>query len=724
MGQTSGSYILRNRIKNLFETYEEYLHVSSKENNNSPLFRGDGNILKVKGNNDDYKLPGPRGWPGSSSVDPALCPGLHEMKESTPYEKENDFWRNLGKGSDANCVYNNHCYNKCISRSILVKECLLVENYTSLIYENCEEKINVLVANKGLPEGIIEAQIKGKDSFLIRCSYFKNIISFFSPQLEVGAYTLTFFLNKEIVYVKLLRDSVDTEKRYKCVPFHVIAITDFGNSVINRTRSSLSKKKRFELSTTNNVHTNKELLKIYNSVCKEYGNRENGRNSQIMVGYNFKLKNTSDMDFYSLFKNYKDQFIDHTFEKNCIKTDDVTYDRNKNVINNINFVGPFNFEPFVAQNRIPILYKKLLYDNCTYENKKILMQFHNNLFELDPFEVLSVHIFTKEDLKDGYSIFAFNLIPLAKNAKQLSANETFLNASKLLRRNGEIKDTTDMSAFEKKHGAIGSDAVGSINKINMNVYNKSNYSITEKTEGYKSSLYMLQSDETNCADIRLWKHLDTFTCRKNRKAADFYIKKQECCTNIQSPVPPDLINNKNVFKKYAEGIKISDNISIFFESWNEDVMPIKKFIDSFIVDVPLKKIQHVCSLIKGVKEDYFLFDESFNKSDCDGVPKKGSDGNNNDHPAPNKVEKQEQGNINKSEQKTGQATEEGKSRENGDGKNTSRKEIMDHLLNNFVSFTLIVDGKIYNSVIPISKFLLFFIINCWLHFVDVRKQLV
>lgn len=725
MGETAGCSILRNRIKNLFQTYEKYLDVSLKEDSDPTLLKENVNRLNVKGNDDHHML---HGWQ-ESSMDLGFSPDFCGMKKSISYEADCDFFRNSDKTNETESIFNNDSYNKCISRFSLVKECLLVESYTSIIYENCEDKINVCIANKGLPEGIIEAQIKGKNSFLIRCNYFKNLISFFAPQLEIGVYTLTFFLNKELLCVNLLTDSIDTEKQYKSLPLHVIAINDFGSSVNSRTTGSISKKKRFELKKANNIHTNKELLKIYNSICKEYGNKENGRNSQLMIGYNYKLRNTDDINFYSLFKSYNDQFVNHTFPNNYKKEKDSDYANNRNTINNINFSGPLNFEPLVEQNRIPIMYKKLLYDNCIYENKKILMQFHTNLFELDPFEVLSVHIFTKENLKDGYSIFAFNLIPLAKDAKQLGVNEAFLDASKLLTRD-EIDGITDTDVFKERRAIANIDDLVSIDRKNKNINKNSNFNITDKAKDYKSSLYMLQSDETNCADIRLWKHLDTFTCRKNKRATDFYIKKKECCTNIQSPVPPELINNKNVFKKYAEGIKISDNVSIFFEQWNEDVMPIKKFIDPFNAEKPLKKIQRVCSLIKDVKADYLLFDEYFNNMCFDNALNKGNnEANNNDsnkynNLTYNNMQKQEQGNVDNSDRKTEQTTEKGNGEGKGNDKNILQKKIMDHLQNNFVSFTLVVDGKIYNSVVPISKFLLVFIINCWLYFVDVRKKLV
>lgn len=731
MAESRHPSILRNRIKHLFQTYEDYSLTFMKEDQyqervGERKMKSDrrGNCVHFEstlGKPYDKMFQNRNGFQNlngskKESNEKRYCFDIQQeiFEDGNEYYNDIDtsyknlFYQGLNVGDDPNTEY------------------LLVENYTSIIYESCEDKINILVVNSGLPGGIIEAQIKGKEDFLIPCTYSKNILSFFSPQLEEGVYQLRFFLNKELLFIKLLRDNEKLGEALKSVPLHVIKINDFASSVVEK-KDSPNIKRMYKLSKTNNVNTNKELLKIYNSTYKEYGKYENRRDNQIMLGHNYRLQNTNEIDFYSFLKCYSAQFVDHTFRKNNIRKEKSNvYETNRNILNNtntINFVSPLNLEPNVEQNRIPIMYKKLLYDNCIYENKKIIMQFHNSVFELEPFKVLSVHIFTKSELKDGYSIFAFNLIPLAKNSKNEEVNELLSGtlAFPLIR---ETEDNSsdflnETSRITKGNNLITANSLGpSEDNTNYSKYsNNNNRNSARKIRNYMSSLYMFQSDETNCADIRLWKHEETFTCRKNKRADNFYISKEDCCRDVKSPIPPELINNKNIFKKYAEGVQIADNVSIFFEPWNEEVMPVKKFHMLFNTELPLNKIQHVCSLVSGVKDDYFLFDESFNQSDDNSDTEKGSSNYF--------VESTEQ----KVEQETKELKEtkdlkEAKGLRETKELQKTKRGILEHLRTNFVSFVLVVDGKIYNSVIPISKFLLVFIINFWLHFVSVRKPVI
>lgn len=719
MAESRPPSILRNRIKHLFQTYEDYSMTLMKEDQ----YQERSGEKKTKSDRRDH----------CGYVDSSLSRPYEQQfqnRNGSPNElnekrycfdiQQEIFKDNNERSDDIDTSYKNLFYQGLAVGDDSNREYLLVENYTSVIYESCEDKINILVVNSGLPGGIIEAQIKGKEDFLIPCSYSKNILSFFSPQLEEGVYQLRFYLNKELLFIKLLRDNEKLREALKSVPLHVIKVSDFASSVIEK-KDSPKGKRVYQLRKTNNVNTHKELLKIYNSTYKEYGKNENRRDNQIMLGHNYRLQNTSDIDFYSFLKCYNAQFVDHTFRKNGIrKENDCVYESNRNILNNtntINFVSPLNLEHNVEHNRIPIMYKKLLYDNCIYENKKIIMQFHNTIFELEPFKVLSAHIFTKSELKDGYSIFAFNLVPLAENSKYEEVKE-LLSGTLAFPLIGETEDncdllnetsrTTNGNNLIAANPVVPSEGNTNNNRYNSNNNNNSSNSSSNsarKIKNYMSSLYMFQSDETNCADIRLWKHQESFICRKNKRADNFYISKEDCCKDIKSPIPPELINNKNIFKKYADGMQIADNVSIFFEPWNEEVMPVKKFHSLFNTELPLKKIQHVCSLINGVKDDYFLFDKSFNQYDDSSDTIIGS----SNHFVESKGHKMEQEKKNLQKMNNLQGT---------------NRQILEHLRTNFVSFVLIVDGKIYNSVIPINKFLLVFIINFWLHFVNIRKPVI
>ncbi|CRG98712.1 conserved Plasmodium protein, unknown function [Plasmodium relictum] len=554
---------------------------------------------------------------------------------------------------------NSHFYYNKNSIFFPSKNYLIIENYTSVIYENCEEKVNIILANKNLPEGRIEIQIKGKESFIIPCRIYKNILSCFLPQLEKGIYQLFFFINKEMMLIKLLRPGIELTEDSKFLSLHVIEITDFGHCL----KSKSVKSKKYNISVNNNIYTNKELIKLYNSIYKNYKDAvsENKRNSRIAVGSDYKLQNISELNFYNFLKCYKDECIDHSFRKN----------KNEIDVNNLNFVSQLNLEKGIQQNRIPILYKKLLYDSCIYENKMAIIHFHSKFFEYDPFNVMSAHIFTKDTLKDGYTIFAFNLIPVFHKEKERSSY-TKVDIQ---------KDIEENNLF---------NMLNNTEKIEENKKENTNYI---------STLLMLKSNETNCADVRMWKYIDTINCKKNNISNNFYINK-DSYENVYCPVPKELINNKNVFKKYSEGLKISEKVSIFFESWNDDILPVHKFVNLFEYNFPYKKIKNLSNYIKNKKDDFLLFSDFDIKNSENNKKYHSIILKNQNIPTPKKSTPNENQNNNELEKKIS----------------------LEYLLNNFVSFVLVIEEKIYHSVIPINKLLLLFIINYWMHFIGIQEK--
>ncbi|KAI4840402.1 hypothetical protein MKS88_001125 [Plasmodium brasilianum] len=585
---------------------------------------------------------------------------------------------------------------------------LIVENYTSVVYENCEDKVNIILANKSIQKGRIEIQIKGKECFTIPCTINKNILSCFFPQLERGMYHLFFFFNKEMMYIKLLRPGFELTEDSKCLLFHVIEINDYSYCLDSKKRTNT----KYNISIKNNVYTNKELLKLYDKIFKEYNvaaTKEKRGDTKIAIGNNYKLKNNNDDNFYNFLKCYKDEFIDHSFraKKNKIDT------------NNMNFITQLNIEKGIPQSRIPILYKKLLYDNCIYENKMIIMHFHSKIFEFDPFNVLSTHIFTTDELKDGYTIFAFNIIPIIQGEnKKRKVKQKKMKEMKMMENYSSHKmDTT-------KH------VDKNISFINMHS--------TGKKKGYFSTLLMFNSDETNCADVRLWKYINAIKCVKNSTSNNFYIKKNyyennyennyenSYEKNIQCPIPNELINNKNVFKKYAEGLKISEEVSIFFENWNDEILPVKKFVNLPEYDIPYIKMNDLSNFIRNTKEDILLLDNNFYENSKGGknereknITTSGKELYNlqvlKKFTASEKSEHKKEGDKNC-------ANFQNEQQNSHNGEQLVRGKSLECLLNNFFSFVFIVEGRIYHSVIPINKLLLLFIVNYWMHFVRTSNE--
>lgn len=595
--------------------------------------------------------------------------------------------------------------------SIFIKgrKYLFIENYTSVIYEKCEDKLNIILANKYLEQGIIEVQLKGNVTFIIPCCLNKNILSCFLPQLERGLYHLFFFFNKERMFIKLLRPGSELSDDIKSIPLHVIEITDFSHG-LKKNKITDKNKEYIINSTHNNFYTNKELIKLYNNIYNNYNNIYNDeykKNNKISLQKNFYLHYNNEEHFYNFLNSYKDQFIDHSSFTTKMRN---SYQHNKDIerekreknqknsldINNMNFISQLNLEKHVAQSRIPILYKRLLYDNCIYENKMVIMHFHTKIFEYNPFNILSTHIFTKSEIeKDGYIIFAFNIIPITINTNK--------NKSKY------INSYHNEDIYKKKN----------INKkinYSSNILNSSGEKKEEIGNSYMSTLFILNSDERNCVDIRLWRYIKTVECNKNDISNNFYLSKNNY-KNVVCPISPQLINNKNIFNRYSEGLKISDKVSIFFEDWNEDILPVQKFVNSFEYDIPYKKLNELSNYVEDINGDILLYND-FNEND------------KNDHVCDDTIKSQNESingyqyNNNESELITNTSMNQNnfyiKDMEKNkiNNKDKMNKISMKYLFNNFVSFVLIIDEKIYHSVTPINKFILLFIINYWMNFVE------
>ncbi|SBT70561.1 conserved Plasmodium protein, unknown function [Plasmodium malariae] len=531
----------------------------------------------------------------------------------------------------------------------------------------------------------------------------KNVFKKYAEGLKISEEDLFFFFNKEMMYIKLLRPGFELTEDSKCLLFHVIEINDYSYCLDSKKRTNT----KYNISIKNNVYTNKELLKLYDKIFKEYNvaaTKEKREDTKIAIGNNYKLKNNNDDNFYNFLKCYKDEFIDHSFraKKNKIDT------------NNMNFITQLNIEKGIPQSRIPILYKKLLYDNCIYENKMIIMHFHSKIFEFDPFNVLSTHIFTTDELKDGYTIFAFNIIPIIQGENK-----------KRKVKQKKMKDMKMMENYSSHKMDTTKHVEKNISFINMHS--------TGKKKGYFSTLLMFNSDETNCADVRLWKYINAIKCVKNSTSNNFYIKKNyyennyenSYEKNIQCPIPNELINNKNVFKKYAEGLKISEEVSIFFENWNDEILPVKKFVNLPEYDIPYIKMNDLSNFIRNTKEDILLLDNNFYEN---------SKGGKNESEKNMTTSGKELCNLQVLKKFT--ASEKSEHKKEGDkncanfqneqnshsGEQLVRSKSLECLLNNFFSFVFIVEGRIYHSVIPINKLLLLFIVNYWMHFVRTSNE--
>ncbi|CAD2085396.1 conserved Plasmodium protein, unknown function [Plasmodium vinckei brucechwatti] len=655
-------YFLREKVHDVFEKYDcenvlkDEKEKNSKEENNPDLlyYKGYGNNYINKDNNLLHRIK-------------------NKLYTSNVNKKDDIIKENI------NCDKENHLM--LFSEK---KNYLFIENYTSVIYENCEDKINIILSNEYIPKGNIEIQIKGNDTFIVPCKINQNILSCYLPQLIRGIYNIYIFINKEMVFIKLLRPGFSLSEDSKFLILHVIEIVDFSYCE-NRQEKKENQKKlcdlnsSYNIASNNNTFTNKELLKIYNNLYKKYytNNNDKLKSDRIAIGQNYKLKITNDNKFYEFLNSYKNEFINHSFR---IKKN------NSNInMNNINIVSQLNLENCTTQNRIPILYKRLLYDTCIYENKIIIMQFHSKIFEYDPFNMLSAHIFTKDELKDGYTIFALNLVPTWE-----IENRTTDNSSASNHRDGDSKNKEYLNQ----------------NDYPIKIMNMSEkYIKGKKKKNYVSSLMVFRSDESNCADVRLWEYIKTIDCAKNNICDNFYINKNNYKNDIQCPVPDELINNKNIFRKYSQGLKISEQVSIFFENWNENLLPVHKFVQSSKYNLPYLKTQDLSIFLKNKKEDILLISD-FCKT------------------------KEQRSSILDSEQKKDlpyNNTLLGSSKDEAVKNNETNKNVDQNsdamcLLNNFISFVFVLNGKIYHSVVPINKLLLLFIVNYWMHFVNTSKR--
>lgn len=686
---SSSKYILRDRVRNIFETVE----YASEPFVNSQRFE----TSKPKQDYMKYKFD-------PKITDPKITT-LDETEEeiNEPYDstaeaskvhfdltctdrKDNDWihtitredtedeyflkYKNLQEGKR---TYDFKHYTHTLFDEN--KKYLIIENYTSVLYEQCEEKLNVIIANKVIPEGLIEVQIKGKEHYMIPCKYNvkTHIISCFLPALKVGIYHLTFFINKEMMFIKFLRSNYELSQNGKSLSVHVIEINDFASSVKTDRIGKINSKK-YVLGLDNSAYTNKELVQLYNEIYKEYRKKIGRRDGIVTIGNTYTLNETKQINFYNFLQCYKNEFVNHSFAKQ--KSLD---------INTINFMSVMNMESCVEQQRIPFLYKRMLYDHCIYENKKILMHFHSHIFEYDPFQLLSVHIFTKEKLTSGYTVFAFDLLPITDESK------------------GNNFPASSLNSILYRSIGTGSDMTLNANEIPITLKDEKG-GMHNEVVNFMSTLSIYKTKETNCVDVRMWEFIETITCRKNRKSQQFYIDKNNY-EHTECPIPKELINNKNIFKRYPDGLKISEHISIFFEPWNDDILPIKKFVNLFGTIIPYKKIQEVCKLIKEVNPDFLLFDE---------------------FPEHCKMEKEnkEPSSYDDKNETNSENPSIGYKRKEEDHKKREHTKIMNHLINTYVSFALIVDGKIYVSVVPISKLLLLFIINLWMYFIDLKKQVV
>ncbi|CXH95362.1 conserved Plasmodium protein, unknown function [Plasmodium berghei] len=663
-------YFLREKIHDVFEKYDcenalkgkkmkcSEKEKSSEEWNNSDLlyYNNYGNNYINKENNLLYRI--------KNKLHTSDVNKKNVIKENINTDKENDL-----------TLFSEN------------KNYLFIENYTSVIYENCEDKINIILSNEYIPNGNIEIQIKGNDTFIVPCNITQNILSCYLPQLTRGIYNIYIFINKEMVFIKLLRPGFSLSENSKFLILHVIEIVDFSYCE-NRQEKKKNRKKIFDLNksydiaSNNNTFTNKELLKIYNNLYKKYYTNVNDkiRSDQIAIGQNYKLKITNDNKFYEFLNSYKNEFINHSFR---------TKKNNSNIdMNNINIVSQLNLENCTTQNRIPILYKRLLYDTCIYENKIIIMQFHSKIFEYDPFNMLSAHIFTKDELKDGYTIFALNLVPTWEIENRATDNSSANN-----NQDGNLKN----NIFEMKNKEYLDQNNYPIKIMNMS----EKYIKRKKKKNYVSSLMIFRSDEANCADVRLWEYIKTIDCAKNNICNNFYINKNNYKNDIQCPVPDELINNKNIFRKYSQGLKISEQVSIFFENWNENILPVQKFVQSPKYNLPYLKTQDLSNFLKNKKEDILLI------SDFCKTKEQTSDMLNSEQ---KKELPYNTTLLDSSKNETAKNSEVGK---NGNAA---------CLLNNFISFVFVLNGKIYHSVVPINKVLLLFIINYWMHFVNTNKR--
>jgi hypothetical protein len=63
----------------------------------------------------------------------------------------------------------------------------------------------------------------------------------------------------------------------------------------------------------------------------------------------------------------------------------------------------------LTQSGIPFIVRAPIYHSVPSINRNIISQFHQQIFEIQPFELYSLHLFTKSHPEEVYSIFSFTL---------------------------------------------------------------------------------------------------------------------------------------------------------------------------------------------------------------------------------------------------------------------------------------------------------------------------
>ncbi|KFH17143.1 hypothetical protein TGMAS_274120 [Toxoplasma gondii MAS] len=169
--------------------------------------------------------------------------------------------------------------------------------------------------------------------------------------------------------------------------------------------------------------------------------------------------------------------------------------------------------------RIPLPFKISLFNSCAATSRLSIACFHSRVFVFEPYGVLSAHIFTKSCYSDIYTIFGFTLSP----------TEAAPHASASFRNRARASYIPGLDRFE--------------------------------------------ATERLCADTRFWRYVDGCVPCKNDVAAKFMIEDFE---RVECPVPPMLRHARNPYADYPEGLEIAPGVSLFFEPWPEDVLPVPK----------------------------------------------------------------------------------------------------------------------------------------------------
>ncbi|KMZ88384.1 hypothetical protein PVBG_04583 [Plasmodium vivax Brazil I] len=630
---------------------------------------------------------------------------------------------------------------------------LMVQSYTSLLYEGCEDKLHVLLANRTMKEGRVEMQINGEgESFNLPCRLAGNVLSSFSPPLEKGVYKLFFFINKERMHAKLVSCGVDMlcrgvpsrdmpsrgilSKDMPWLPLHVIEMSRFDQVGHSRGMNNLPP---YSIRANNHVHTSRGLLKMYGLMhkqCRQMANREGTRDGRVTLGMDYQLHTNSDRHFYGFLSAYKEAYTKQHPQVNGKRGE------NKNLhINSINFVSSLNFENHLEHCRIPTMYKRLLYDHCAYGDKAVIMSHHTRLLQGDYSSGgLSAHVFVKDQLGGPYSVFAFDLAM------------------------GGVENRAGREAHKAVQGATSRGIPPPWTK-NPPV----------------SSLLRFSCDQDSCADMRQWSYVEAIPCRKNDVAREFYLTGRRARgANVESsaectahrpmnrpvnlpverdcPVPVELINHRNAFKTYAPGIRLSERVSLFFEAWDCAALPVEPFSQLSDCNVHCESVcaqmRGLSALVRSARFDALSFEDLCEGGQKWGVIKSGGTEkmNGGDEKADGQGGHEEDDALRaKGEDDALQANgEDDALRTNGEddqhdadgakrrsGPRRAGPQVRPHdehpkcatkqtragaasncPLSSFVSFVITIDGKIYHSVLPISRLLLLFVVNYWMHFAD------